>query len=41
MPVVPDMQLYALTVATITPGLFKAADFVFREINKSNLNVKV
>lgn len=39
MPVVPDMQLYALTVATITPGLFKAADLAFREIKKCEANL--
>ncbi|MBS9543936.1 hypothetical protein JD419_17645 [Morganella morganii subsp. morganii] len=33
------MQLYALTVATITPGLFAAADFAFREIKKCDINL--
>lgn len=39
MPVERDMQLYALTVATITPGLFAAADFAFRELKKCEINL--
>lgn len=34
-----DMQLYAPTVATITPGLFKAGNFAFREIKKCETNL--